>query len=153
PRGRLRRGQRRDRRCPAEPRAAARAEGEVGGRLERAAGAGHGETYSTPPRKRGQMTARRRIVTARPPRGPEASMANSVILVTGCEPFGTHTVNPSADVAKAVGGHRVEGFQIESAVLPVHHAETATRARALLADLAPEAVLHLGLAEGRARLA
>src|SRR5262249_18051430 len=75
------------------------------------------------------------------------------LLVTGFEPFGTHALNPSADVAKAVGGHRVEGFQVESAVLPVHHAETATRVRALLADLAPAAVLHLGLAEGRARLA
>jgi len=80
-------------------------------------------------------------------------MANPVLLVTGFEPFGTHTLNPSADVAKAVAGQRVGGFQIEGAVLPVHHAETVTRVQALLADLAPAAVLHLGLAEGRPRLA
>ena len=76
-----------------------------------------------------------------------------VLLVTGFEPFGGHAVNPSAELAKAVAGHTVEGYRVEGAVLPVHHRETPARARALLAELAPAAVLHLGLAEGRARVA
>ncbi len=80
-------------------------------------------------------------------------MSDPVILVTGFEPFGSHAVNPSADLAKAVAGRRVGGCRVESAVLPVHHVEAAAGARALLADLAPAAVLHLGLAEGRARVA
>jgi pyroglutamyl-peptidase len=75
------------------------------------------------------------------------------VLVTGFEPFGAYTVNPSAELAKAVAGRAVDGCRVESAILPVHHIETPERARALLAELAPAAVLHLGLAEGRARLA
>src|SRR5262249_41237865 len=82
--------------------------------------------------------------------GPVVS--DPVILVTGFEPFGSHPVNPSADLAKAVGGRRVGGCRVESAVLPVHHVESAAGARALLAGLAPAAVLHLGLAQGRARV-
>ena len=80
-------------------------------------------------------------------------MLDPVILVTGFEPFGSHAVNPSADLAKAVAGRRVGACRVESAVLPVHHVESAAGARTLLADLTPVAVLHLGLAEGRARVA
>jgi pyroglutamyl-peptidase len=76
-----------------------------------------------------------------------------IVLVTGFEPFGGHAVNPSAEVAKALAGRVTEGCRVESAVLPVHHAEAPLRARRLLADLAPAAVLHLGLADGRARVA
>jgi pyroglutamyl-peptidase len=76
-----------------------------------------------------------------------------VVLVTGFEPFGGYAVNPSAELAKAMAGRVVEGYRVETAVLPVHHAEAPARARALLADLAPAAVVHLGLAEGRARVA
>jgi pyroglutamyl-peptidase len=38
-------------------------------------------------------------------------------------------------------------------VLPVHPADTASRLVALLAETTPEAILHLGLAAGRARVA
>jgi len=80
-------------------------------------------------------------------------MSSRVVLVTGFEPFGGHTVNPSGEVAKAVAGRVVASCRVESAVLPVHHAEAAARVRALLGELAPAVVLHLGLAEGRARIA
>jgi pyroglutamyl-peptidase len=79
--------------------------------------------------------------------------AGHVILVTGFEPFGSHAANPSADLAKAVDGRRVGGLVVRSAVLPVRHTEAASRAAGLLAEHAPVAVLHLGVAEGRARLA
>jgi pyroglutamyl-peptidase len=76
-----------------------------------------------------------------------------VILVTGYEPFGSHSDNPSQEVAKILDGRRIGGCAIASAVLPVHHREASQRVSVLLAELAPVAVVHLGLAEGRARLA
>jgi pyroglutamyl-peptidase len=76
-----------------------------------------------------------------------------VILVTGFEPFGAHTVNPSEGLAKAVDGRRVGDFGILGAVLPVRHTDAAMRLAATLADTRPAAVVHLGLAGGRARVA
>jgi len=80
-------------------------------------------------------------------------LAEPVILVTGFEPFGSHTMNPSQDLAKALDGRRIGGCAIASAVLPVHHLEASQRVSLLLAEMAPVAVVHLGLADGRARLA
>ena len=76
-----------------------------------------------------------------------------VILVTGFEPFGAHSVNPSEGLAKAVDGRRVGDFGILGAVLPVHHTDAAQRLAVTLADTRPAAVVHLGLAGGRARVA
>src|SRR5499427_11023084 len=76
-----------------------------------------------------------------------------MILVTGFEPFGTHTANPTEGLAKAVDGRRVGDVDIVGQVLPVHHAEAARRMSAALAEMRPSAVVHLGLAAGRARVA
>ena len=76
-----------------------------------------------------------------------------VILVTGFERFGPHTVNPSQELAKLLDGRRIGNCAVAGAVLPVHHFETARHVSLLLAEMAPVAVVHLGLAEGRARLA
>ena len=73
--------------------------------------------------------------------------------MTGFEPFGAHSVNPTEGLAKAVDGRRVGDFTVLSVVLPVHHADAAARLGPLLAESNPEAVLHLGLAGGRARIA
>src|SRR2546422_819467 len=49
-----------------------------------------------------------------------------VILVTGFEPFGAHTVNPSEGLAKAVDGRRVGDFGILVADgIPAHASNTA----------------------------
>ena len=93
-------------------------------------------------------------VTAPEPVGGELSgTVEPVILVTGFEPFGGHTMNPSEELAKALDGRRIGGCAVAGAVLPVHHADASTRVSLLLAELAPLAVVHLGLAEGRARIA
>lgn len=76
-----------------------------------------------------------------------------VILVTGFEPFGTYTTNPTEGLAKAVDGRRVGDVDIIGQVLPVHHADAARRTTAALAETRPAAVVHLGLAAGRARVA
>jgi pyroglutamyl-peptidase len=76
-----------------------------------------------------------------------------VILLTGFEPFGTYAENPSADVAKALDGRAVGAGLIRSAVLPVDHARAAGRVAELVDEVAPEAIVHLGLAGARARIA
>ncbi len=76
-----------------------------------------------------------------------------MIVVTGFEPFGGHPANPSKEIAKAVDGRVIAGQSVRAAILPVHHLEAARAAARLLDEHAPEAVLHVGLAAGRARLA
>ena len=79
-------------------------------------------------------------------------MSEPVILVTGFEPFGSHAVNPSQELVKLLDGRRIGRCAVAGTVLPVHHAEAARHTSALLGELQPVAVVHLGLAEGRARL-
>jgi pyroglutamyl-peptidase len=76
-----------------------------------------------------------------------------MILLTGFEPFGTYKDNPSADVAEALDGRMVGGRTVRSAILPVHHARAALVVARLIDEVAPSAIVHLGLAGGRARLA
>jgi len=79
-------------------------------------------------------------------------MTRGMILVTGFEPFGHHVDNPAREIAKAVDGRRIGGREVRGSVLPVHHADAAAAVERLLAELDPLAVVHLGLAEGRARI-
>lgn len=74
------------------------------------------------------------------------------ILLTGFEPFDGDRVNPSGEVAKRLDGRVIGDCVVRSAILPVQH----EAARAVVAPLleAPglAAVVHLGLAGGRARI-
>jgi pyroglutamyl-peptidase len=74
------------------------------------------------------------------------------ILLTGFEPFDGDTVNPSGEVAKQLDGRVTGDCVVRSVILPVQH----EAARAVVAPLleAPGlvAVVHLGLAGGRARI-
>src|SRR5256884_2825742 len=76
-----------------------------------------------------------------------------VILVTGFEPYAEHKINPSAEVAKALDGRVVGSAVVRSAVLPVHHAEAIPAVVRLVEESDPLAIVHLGLAGGRARIA
>ena len=80
-------------------------------------------------------------------------MSVRAILVTGFEPFTPHKVNPTEELARGVDGVHAGDVVVRGAILPVHHAEAAVQIRRLLEELRPDAVLHLGLAGGRARLA
>ena len=80
-------------------------------------------------------------------------MSGRVVLVTGFEAFGGHAANPSLDVAKALDGRVVGEAVVRSAILPVHHAEAVPQVSRLLDEANPLAVVHLGLAGGRARIA
>ncbi|HVQ76552.1 MAG TPA: pyroglutamyl-peptidase I [Candidatus Binatia bacterium] len=90
---------------------------------------------------------------AAPPRRVGERAGGRHILITGFEPFAGDRLNPSREIARALGGRRVDGTAVRAMVLPVHH-ETA---RDLLAPAlqAPglTGVLQFGLAGGRARIA
>ena len=75
------------------------------------------------------------------------------ILLTGFEPFTPHKANPTEELVRGFDGRRVADAVVHGVVLPVHHADAAPRVAALLEALRPSAVLHLGLAAGRARIA
>jgi len=74
------------------------------------------------------------------------------ILLTGFEPFDGDPVNPSGEIAKLLDGRVIGDCVVRSVILPVQH----EAARAVVAPRldAPGlvAVVHLGLAGGRARV-
>ena len=63
------------------------------------------------------------------------------VLITGFEPFGGETVNPSWEVARALDGERIAGAQVAALQLPCRFGEAGhVLAQALAAD-APAAVI------------
>ncbi len=67
--------------------------------------------------------------------------------MTGFEPFGTATSNPSGEIVK-----QISGDNIVTAILPVAYAESAERLLALIAEHNPDVVICLGQAEGRTQI-
>ena len=69
------------------------------------------------------------------------------VLLTGFEPFGTATSNPSGEIVK-----QISGDNIVTAILPVAYAQSAERLLALIAEHKPDVVICLGQAEGRTHI-
>jgi pyroglutamyl-peptidase len=80
-------------------------------------------------------------------------VSRPTLLVTGFEPFAGAPANPAEEVAKALDGRAIGGAVVRSAILPVHHAEAGPQVVRLIEEAAPVAIVHLGLAGGRARIA
>ncbi|HSE06879.1 MAG TPA: pyroglutamyl-peptidase I [Methylomirabilota bacterium] len=74
------------------------------------------------------------------------------ILLTGFEPFDGDAVNPSGEVAKRLDGRVVGDRVVRSVILPVQHEAARAVMAPLLVTPALAAVVHLGLAGGRARI-
>ncbi len=74
------------------------------------------------------------------------------VLVTGFEPFGGDASNPSQDVALALRGRTIRGRKVVAAVLPCVFGESIRELKKLLRVHAPELVICLGLAGGRAEI-
>ena len=69
------------------------------------------------------------------------------ILLTGFEPFGKATLNPSGEIVKQISGEN-----IVTAILPVAYAKSVERLMQLIAEHNPEVVICLGQAEGRTQI-
>lgn len=77
---------------------------------------------------------------------------NRLILLTGFEPFGNFSRNPSQEIVRALDETVILGAHVHSLVLPV---DTQTAPKLLIAalkELEPSAVLSLGLAASRRAL-
>lgn len=74
------------------------------------------------------------------------------LLLTGFEPFAGDTRNPSADLVAAIAAEPPPGLALATAILPVAFAHLDAALDAALAAAAPDVVLSLGLAGGRAEL-
>jgi len=69
------------------------------------------------------------------------------ILLTGFEPFGTATSNPSGEIVKQI---RMDN--VFTAILPVAYTKSAEHLLALIAEHNPDVVICLGQAEGRTQI-
>lgn len=74
------------------------------------------------------------------------------ILVTGFEPFGGQSLNPSWEVARALHGLQLQGAQVVAVQLPCVFAQALPALQQALAQHTPDIVLALGQAEGRCDL-
>ena len=85
---------------------------------------------------------------------PSASPeARRHLLLTGFEPFDGDSVNPSGEVAKQLDGRVIGDRVVKGLVLPVQHEAARAMVAPLLEAPGLAAVVHLGLAGGRARIA
>ena len=66
------------------------------------------------------------------------------VLLTGFEPFGNATSNPSGEIVK-----QISGDNIIAAILPVAYTQSAEQLLSLIEQHAPDVVICLGQAEGR----
>ena len=69
------------------------------------------------------------------------------VLLTGFEPFGKATLNPSGEIVK-----QISGDNIVTAILPVAYAQSAERLLELIEQHNPDVVISLGQAEGRTQI-
>jgi pyroglutamyl-peptidase len=74
------------------------------------------------------------------------------VLVTGFDPFGANTVNPSGLAAAALHGRQIGGHRIVGARLPTVFGQSLQALRDLLLRHRPALALCTGLAGGRAAL-
>jgi pyroglutamyl-peptidase len=73
----------------------------------------------------------------------------SRILVTGFEPFGGSTVNPSERLVQELAASPLPGVELATAVLPVAFARAAAALLDALRAAEPEIVVCFGQADGR----
>ena len=68
----------------------------------------------------------------------------TTVLLTGFEPFGNATSNPSGEIVK-----QISGDNIVTAILPVAYTQSAEQLLSLIEQHKPDVVICLGQAEGR----
>lgn len=74
------------------------------------------------------------------------------LLLTGFEPFGGETINPSWEVARRLDGEPIAGLRVVARQLPCRFGEAAEALRQALHACRPALVLALGQAGGRSDL-
>ena len=76
-------------------------------------------------------------------------MASKKVLLTGFEPFGGASFNPSGAVVQEIAALGIDGIEIVTAILPVEYKRSAKILIDLIETHQPSIVISLGQAEGR----
>jgi pyroglutamyl-peptidase len=76
-------------------------------------------------------------------------MASKKVLLTGFEPFGGASFNPSGAVVQEIAEQGIDGIEIVTAILPVEFKRSAMILINLIETHKPSVVISLGQAEGR----
>ena len=71
------------------------------------------------------------------------------ILLTGFEPFGGETINPSWQVASALHGNIIDGYEIIAAEIPVERYTSLKLIISLIEQHEPAIIINIGQAGGR----
>lgn len=76
-------------------------------------------------------------------------MSDMKVLISGFEPYGEMSVNPTQQIAEKAGGLGLEGVVVHTILLPVNYDECVERLVEEIDRLSPEAVICCGLYPGR----
>ncbi|HAF0292657.1 TPA: peptidase C15, partial [Salmonella enterica subsp. enterica serovar Typhimurium var. 5-] len=70
-------------------------------------------------------------------------------LISGFEPFGKMSINPTEELLKAAERFDIDGADITTILLPVNYDECADRLVQKMEETNPDMVISCGLAAGR----
>jgi pyroglutamyl-peptidase len=79
------------------------------------------------------------------PLGMYSASGANVVLVTGFEPFGVYTTNPSQLIAETLNGSSLNDAKIVGVVLPVDFNKSVELAKEAIQHYHPDLVISLGL--------
>jgi pyroglutamyl-peptidase len=71
------------------------------------------------------------------------------VLLTGFEPFGKATLNPSGEIVKEIASTNLPDYDIVTCILPVEYERASSLLLQKIAEISPDAIISLGQAEGR----
>jgi len=78
--------------------------------------------------------------------------AAPIILITGFEPFGGETLNPSWEAVRVLQGARISSHRVETCCLPVVFGEALACLGKAIAETKPALVICVGQAGGRGQI-
>ena len=76
-------------------------------------------------------------------------MTSKKVLLTGFEPFGGASFNPSGAVVQEIAEHGIDGIEIVTAILPVEFKRASEKLINLISTHKPSVIISVGQAEGR----
>ncbi len=79
-------------------------------------------------------------------------MSNTRVLVTGFEPFGGASLNPSQLLVEELAKQKLPGVDLITAILPVEFDRAAEILLAKIQEFSPNMVISFGQAEGRSSI-
>lgn len=74
------------------------------------------------------------------------------LLLTGFEPFLNHPINPTEEIVLRLDGAQIGEYEVKGVLLPVDFEKAPAAILEAVREVAPDAVLSLGLAAGRTEI-